>query len=129
MYGINLVENQLFWTDNRNQPRKINTEKSLGYYTNEDQISVAKYAPYQPISVVKEVSAGTYKGTMVDASSPGTIGSTVGIVTESVVNSSNVSVQTIQGTFEIDQIITGTGIPANTEILAISGDNNENLAP
>ena len=127
MYGINLVENQLFWTDNRNQPRKINTEKSLGYYTNEDQISVAKYAPYQPISVVKEVSAGTYKGTMVDASSPGTIGSTVGIVTESVVNSSNVSVQTIQGTFEIDQIITGTGIPVNTEIDAISGDNNENL--
>ena len=25
IYGINLVENQLFWTDNRNQPRKINT--------------------------------------------------------------------------------------------------------
>ena len=26
--GVNLVENLLFWTDNRNQPRKINVEKS-----------------------------------------------------------------------------------------------------
>jgi len=32
--GINLVENLLFWTDNRNQPRKINVSKTLGYYTN-----------------------------------------------------------------------------------------------
>jgi hypothetical protein len=26
--GINLIENLLFWTDNRNQPRKINVELS-----------------------------------------------------------------------------------------------------
>ena len=24
IYGVNLLENLLFWTDNRNQPRKIN---------------------------------------------------------------------------------------------------------
>jgi len=52
--GVNLLENLLFWTDNRNQPRKINVTlaNDLGYYTNEDQISVAKYYPYSPISLL-----------------------------------------------------------------------------
>ena len=127
IYGVNLVENQLFWTDNRNQPRKINVDKPLGYYINEDQISVAKYAPWQPISVVKEVSAGVYEGTMVDASSPGAIGSTVGIVTSNVVASNAVSVQVIQGEFENGQTVTGAGIPAGTTIQTTGGLNNETL--
>jgi hypothetical protein len=47
--GVNLLEDLLFWTDNRNQPRKINTTLAVpGYYTTEDQISVAKYYPYEP---------------------------------------------------------------------------------
>jgi len=39
----------LFWTDDRNQPRKINIDTALAdptYYFNEDHISVAKYYPY-----------------------------------------------------------------------------------
>jgi len=54
IYGVNLVEDLLFWTDNRNQPRKININTALAntsYYTNEDNISVAKYYPYQPIDL------------------------------------------------------------------------------
>ena len=61
--GINVIENLLFWTDNRNQPRKINVETAIlnsfvsttepGYYYNEDHISVAKYSPYSAISFVK----------------------------------------------------------------------------
>jgi hypothetical protein len=50
--GINLIEGLLFWTDNRNQPRKINVETAYDnplYYTNETHISVAKYAPVSPI--------------------------------------------------------------------------------
>ena len=36
--GINLLEDLLFWTDNRNQPRKINITKAVGdYYNNEDK--------------------------------------------------------------------------------------------
>ena len=49
VFGIDLIEDLLFWTDNRNQPRKINVETALAdptYYTTEDQISVAKYYPY-----------------------------------------------------------------------------------
>ena len=52
--GVNLVEDLLFWTDNRNQPRKINISNAIAnpatspnpYYTTLDQISVAKYAPF-----------------------------------------------------------------------------------
>ena len=62
--GVNLVENLLFWTDNLNQPRKINVDLANPsdppveiptHYTNEDQISVAKYAPYEPILVMDRV--------------------------------------------------------------------------
>jgi len=45
--GVNIIEDLLFWTDNRNQPRKINVTNPSGYYSNEDQISVAKYYPYE----------------------------------------------------------------------------------
>jgi hypothetical protein len=58
--GVNLVENLLFWTDNRNQPRKININTALvnpGYYTTETQISVAKYAPVEPISLIRKATA------------------------------------------------------------------------
>ena len=57
--NINLLEDLLFWTDNRNQPRKINIAKANPsnspnptYYTNEDQISVAKYYPFEPIELL-----------------------------------------------------------------------------
>ena len=154
IYGVNIVEDLLFWTDNRNQPRKINIKTveanpagaagaleitsggdwyvrgtynttnltgtrgsgltvrilvnsdgfitsaqtvnpgagykigdlvnvsgpGLGvqgilevlstsdYYRTEDDISVAKYAPYKPIDLYKDYS-GTYKTTMKDVSS------------------------------------------------------------
>jgi hypothetical protein len=54
--GVNLIENLLFWTDNRNQPRRINTDKAkdtAGYYTTEDQISVAKLTPVNPINLFR----------------------------------------------------------------------------
>ena len=49
-----LIEQLLFFTDNRNQPRKISIDKGVGYYDDEAQISVAKYNPYDPISLVKK---------------------------------------------------------------------------
>ena len=59
--NINLLEDLLFWTDNRNQPRKINVTKANPgneanptYYTNEDQISVAKYYPFAPIELLDD---------------------------------------------------------------------------
>jgi len=66
VYGISLIENLLFWTDNRNQPRKINIDNaisSLTYYTKEDQISVAKYYPHDAIQVYRNISIANVSGT------------------------------------------------------------------
>jgi len=74
IYGINIVENLLFWTDNKNQPRKININKTLGYYTNEDHVSVAKFAPYEAIRLYQQSTTtgavGEYETTMKDVVSP-----------------------------------------------------------
>lgn len=47
--GVNLVNDLLFFTDDYNQPRRINVQKAItdpSYYNTEDKISVAKYAPF-----------------------------------------------------------------------------------
>ena len=70
IHGINVLEDLLFWTDDRNQPRKINiasasnnpATSSTPYYTTEDQISVAKYYPYNPIRLYIENSSTTSAG-------------------------------------------------------------------
>ena len=73
IYGVNLLEDLLFWTDDRNQPRKINVKTATdnnSYYTTEDHISVAKYAPYQAIQLYQETATpGTYETTMKDVTS------------------------------------------------------------
>ena len=75
IYGVNLLEGLLYWTDNRNQPRVINLDKAeaqgITYYTTEDQISVAKYNPYEPIQLFQEsiLSPGDYETTMKDVTS------------------------------------------------------------
>ena len=84
IYGVSILEGLLFWTDNRNQPRKINVVSagSNGYYKSEDQISVAKYNPYESIQLFQEITSamvtanpllgtavGKYQTTMFDVSS------------------------------------------------------------
>tara|TARA_R100001463_G_scaffold135415_2_gene198716 strand:+ start:2210 stop:6241 length:4032 start_codon:yes stop_codon:yes gene_type:complete len=74
IYGVNLLENLLFFTDNRNQPRKINVTNAANdatYYTTEDQISVAKYNPYDSIylyepSAESSLPTNPYQSTMKD---------------------------------------------------------------
>jgi len=59
--GINLIEDLLFWTDNYNQPRKINittAKSSATYYNTEEKISVAKISPYAAPVVVNTSGAG-----------------------------------------------------------------------
>jgi len=73
IYGSNVLENLLFWTDNRNQPRVINISQAkanVNYYTTEDQISVAKYNPYNCIDLYDESylspNDNDYESTMKD---------------------------------------------------------------
>ena len=52
IHGVNLIEDLLFWTDNLNQPRRINittAANNASAYTQELQISVAKYYPWNPL--------------------------------------------------------------------------------
>tara|TARA_Y100000592_G_scaffold101132_1_gene185831 strand:+ start:5318 stop:8917 length:3600 start_codon:yes stop_codon:yes gene_type:complete len=53
--GAQIIDNLLFFTDDYNQPRKINVARALensAHYTLEEQISISKYAPYLPIRLV-----------------------------------------------------------------------------
>lgn len=63
--GINFVDDLLFWTDNRNAPRKINVEKARSepnYYTSassvDDLISVCKFTPYESASILSVGTTG-----------------------------------------------------------------------
>jgi len=87
IYGINILEGVLFWTDNRNQPRKIDVSRastnsteqtSNNYYTTEEQISVATYNPYQTIDLYfNKWGSGVVKSTV-------TAGTTISFVTDSL---------------------------------------------
>ena len=59
--GVNVIDNLLFWTDNYNQPRKINIDTAIAnsaYYDSEEKISVAKVAPYIPPVLYNTSAAG-----------------------------------------------------------------------
>jgi len=64
--GVNILEELLFWTDNRNQPRKLNINTALqnsAYYNSEDKISVAKYSPFEPITLFNKVNVTSTSAT------------------------------------------------------------------
>ncbi len=73
--NVSLLEDLLFWTDNRNQPRKINTNRAFDnsyefsgtnnpYYYSEDHISVAKFAPVVPFGFLDS----SYNSTLISNS-------------------------------------------------------------
>jgi len=67
IYGVSIIENLLFFTDYRNQPRKINVSIAANddsYYQNEDQISVAKFAPVNPVRFVDMAYNNKLKSTI-----------------------------------------------------------------
>ena len=88
--GISLIEDLLFFTDNRNQPRKINITRPVDYYTSEASISVAKYNPYEPIEMVR-TAAGSI------TSAPSTTVLALGAITSGTAASSSGPTLTITG--------------------------------
>jgi hypothetical protein len=123
IYGVNLIENLLFWTDNRNQPRKIDISKPYTYYLNEDNISVATYNPYTAIELWQPstLSTGNYETTMKDVVSEfledgGTMIPNVTTTgTQFTVNSGDIKGYPVVG----DALIGGT-VVANTTITSIT---------
>ena len=69
IHHVNLIDNLLFWTDNYNQPRRINIKATTNiadldtYYTNdaylEDKISVAQIAPASAPKVIMDYDFST----------------------------------------------------------------------
>jgi hypothetical protein len=110
-----LIEELLFFTDNRNQPRKISIDKGVDYYTSETQISVAKYNPYEPISLIKKqtgiVAAAPAPTSTVFTLTAVNAKITVGMA---VVSTSKVGVEKIKG----DEFITVSGV--NGAIITLS---------
>jgi len=80
--SVNLIEDLLFFTDNRNQPRVISVRDEFATpidrftsiadlaYTTEDHVTVCKYAPHKAIDVYKETAPGVFETTMTDALTP-----------------------------------------------------------
>jgi len=71
--GINLVDDLLFWTDNRNYPRKINVvtaTNDVSYYTApadiDNLISVCKFAPYESATLVAATRESTISSTFME---------------------------------------------------------------
>jgi len=113
--GINKVEDLLFWTDNNNQPRKINIQlaQNTGHYTNEDQISVAKYAPCESV-IVLDRHVARIAGTVSNSA-----------VIDIDINTSNVKVGDIVSEFET--VVVPTEIVEKRFVIAINASNQVTL--
>ena len=114
--GVNLIEDLLFFTDNRNQPRKINVTKAFNdpnYYYTETQISVAKYAPVDPISLIRKETVTAVSGNGADwvlsntASLACTIGAVAGAPTGPYTATITTAVADGFSTFLVGDVIAG----------------------
>lgn len=121
IYGVNVLEDFLFWTDNRNQPRKINIISALGsssYYQTEDQISVSTYNPYQSILLYRQSllsSSEQYETTMLDVTSkfyPN--GGTANSVTGTYTAGTDVPISNIIGNIYINSVLKSSASPGST---------------
>ena len=151
----NLLENLLFWTDDRNQPRKINVKTAIqntftsnlqysqgtwGYYKNEDHVSVAKYAPVIPIQLWKEYddalhpSGPSYETTMRDVVSRNLPNGSVAFcnANEATFPTDTFSLKSIDGYVNVGNIVTTTAaspsnIPAGTTVLEFDNSGTGTL--
>ena len=123
--GVNVIEGLLFWTDDRNQPRKINvnlanpssnpsnTYTVPTYYTVEDSISVSKYNPYEPIQVLNVSSLAAAEVATAD-------------VNGAVDNSKTIVVDGITGTIALGLGVSGTDVKSGTIVNKINSATSFN---
>ena len=123
--GVNVIEGLLFWTDDRNQPRKINvnlanpssnpsnTYAVPTYYTVEDSISVSKYNPYEPIQVLNVSSLAA-----ADVATANVNGA--------VDNSKTIVIDGITGTIALGLGVSGTDVKSGTIVNKINSATSFN---
>tara|TARA_R110000796_G_scaffold121282_1_gene235452 strand:- start:1961 stop:6130 length:4170 start_codon:yes stop_codon:yes gene_type:complete len=118
--GVNIIEDLLFFTDNRNQPRKINittATNNVGYYDTEDKISVAKFFPFNAPELYREIkikaeAAGTNTRSMVLPLGQLTTGNGIWGITEGMMVTST-GINSFVRDVNVDQTDPGTGITTN----------------
>ena len=133
IFGVNILESLLFWTDNRNQPRKINVNSATGnssYYVNEDQISVAKYSPFQTMELWRqrseaETAPGQYETTMYDVVNKFYPNGGTALVNGAVVATATFPIDTIVNDVLIGSLVTGEGVVAGTTVVSYTSPNIE----
>jgi len=137
--GINVLENLLFWTDNRNQPRKLNIAKATftasevlvngikilqsNYYTTEEQISVAKLYPYQCINLYRSngETPPVYSTSMLDVVSKylpnGGLGNANGSGTSAIIN---ILTSSIEGQITPGAAVSSTNIVGSITVVSVA---------
>ena len=123
--GVNLLEDLLFFTDNRNQPRKINVTKANSdtsdrfptYYANEDQVSVAKYNPYEPIKVIT-TTQGSNQASLIGAETATATGQSNNTKVISLIGAPSAPINIGDG-------INGTGVKTNTFVVGYNSASQE----
>ena len=121
--GVNILENLLYFTDNRNQPRVINVDNANPsnlntptYYETEDQISVAKYNPYKSIKLYRvssDLNPTEYETTMYDVVSKFYPDGGLGLL-ESNATAGDTSIKILKASFQGDLIVGATIAFINT---------------
>ena len=110
--SVNIIEDLLFFTDNRNQPRKINVDTAISqssnvdtnpYYSKEEDISVAKYYPYNAPRLYKNEPLGGVNGYKADLLQD------VTQFPDSPTPSTTVNYVDVSGKLSIDIVINGLG--------------------
>ena len=118
IYGISLLEDLLFWTDNRNQPRKINVTTATtdsNYYNCEDLISVAKYNPYTTIDLYYIDNNVPYSS-MQDVVSPYLPNGGQATI-DGAVSGTQILIDSLKGATPLIGVsVSGTDVAANTTI-------------
>ena len=131
--GVNLLEGLLFWTDNRNQPRKINVNNALlsyksggtPYYTTEVQISVAKYSPVEPISLFRRITTTAASN---QSSFSFTVANPAGIVPGMTIISQTNSPNISGSDFIVVEKVVGSTITVYNNNLAVAQPSIDNGA-
>jgi hypothetical protein len=62
--GVNIIDNYLFWTDNFNQPRRIDLTLNESFYNYDEQLSIPRCAPYSVATVLIKNDAGNIVNSM-----------------------------------------------------------------
>ncbi len=124
--GVNIIEGLLFWTDDRNQPRKINVNLANPtdnpsntyvvptYYVDEDSISVSKYNPYECIEVL---NASTQAASIVATAGLN------GNVTNSKALTLNTPTQ-VTGPITVGLGVTGTDVKSGTIVTKVNSQTS-----